>query len=328
MSANRNQAVDFLKVFVITSVVFLHIPATYDWISWYAQIIGRLGVPICFTISGYFLYAGMQRSGLAYWKKYLCNIGRILLVWLLIYTPILIHGWPDALHAIREIICRTPAYLWFMTALFVGGWTFVLYIRNECLYWIFAIVLYILGCSGGTYIDFLGLQDFWKPYLNLFITTRNGIFLTPIFLAMGALIYQMQHEYKFNIRKKYMLMVMLVTACLYLAEVILCVTTIASSSGDRTFYMTMPLLVFMLVYIVMKSQLQTNMDTRICRDFSTFIYCAQYGFISIYLLCIRHLSSTTSNGLHCFLFVLVGSILLFYILKKLHIGRTVLSWLV
>ena len=125
-----------------------------------------------------------------------------------------------------------------------------------------------------------------------------------------------------------MLMVMLVTACLYLAEVILCVTTIASSSGDRTFYMTMPLLVFMLVYIVMKSQLQTNMDTRICRDFSTFIYCAQYGFISVYMICIRHLSNTTSNCPHCFLFVLVRSILLFYILKKIHIGRTVLSWLV
>ncbi len=77
MSANRNQAVDFLKVFVITSVVFLHIPAIYDWMSWYAQIIGRLGVPICFTISGYFLYAGMQRSSLSYWGKYLRNIGRI-----------------------------------------------------------------------------------------------------------------------------------------------------------------------------------------------------------------------------------------------------------
>lgn len=74
MNANRNQAVDFLKVFVITSVVFLHIPATYDWMSWYAQIIGRLGVPICFTISGYFLYAGMQRSGLSYnWVDYMMN---------------------------------------------------------------------------------------------------------------------------------------------------------------------------------------------------------------------------------------------------------------
>ena len=275
MSANRNQAVDFLKVFVITSVVFLHIPATYDWMSWYAQIIGRLGVPICFTISGYFLYAGMQRSGLSYWKKYLRNIGRILLVWLLIYAPILIHGWNDALHAIRELICRTPAYLWFMTALLVGGWTFVLYTWNNYLYLLVAIALYILGCSGGTYIDFLGLQDFWKPYLDLFITTRNGLFLTPIFLALGALIYQLQHELRFQFQSKKLLMTIAVTACLYLSEVILCITTIASSSGDRTFYITMPLFIFIMVFVVMKSNLHTTLDTRICRDFSTFTQTSQ-----------------------------------------------------
>ena len=191
-----------------------------------------------------------------------------------------------------------------------------------------AIALYILGCSGGTYIDFLGLQDFWKPYLDLFITTRNGLFLTPIFLALGALIYQLQHELRFQFQSKKLLMAIAVTACLYLSEVILCITTIASSSGDRTFYITMPLFIFIMVFVVMKSNLHTTLDTRICRDFSTFIYCAQYGFINMYMLLIRHFFHATPNGFHCFLFVLWGSLLMFYILHKRQIGRNILSWLV
>ena len=316
---------------MITSVVFLHIPATYDWMARYAQIIGRLGVPICFTISGYFLYAGMQRSGLFYWRKYLRNIGRILLVWLLIYAPILIHSWPDAFHAIRELICLTPAYLWFMTALLIGCGTFVLYFFNKRIYWLLAIILYLLGCSGGTYMEFLGLQDFWNSYLHVFITTRNGLFLTPIFLAMGAMIYQLLQENPTPLSaslSQNMLKITAVTACLYLVEVIFCVTTIASDSGDRTFYMTMPLFVFMIVFVVMKSQLHTILDTRICRDFSTFLYCAQFGFINIYMFFMHYIANTKPNGLYCFLFVICISILLFYILKKRHIGRTILSFLV
>ena len=87
-------------------------------------------------------------------------------------------------------------HLWFLPALLVA--VPVVYI---CLFKLglgktilFGFLLYLIGMAGNVYGGYLmqipGIQSIYQAYLQVFSTTRNGLFFGVIFIAMGALFAQ------------------------------------------------------------------------------------------------------------------------------------------
>ena len=91
------------------------------------QYLARLGVPFFFAVSGMFLCRSIEKYGASQaLKKYLIRIGRVLLIWLLIYSPILIAWSESVLRLLQEIVFKTPAYLWYLTGLLFAAIPFCL----------------------------------------------------------------------------------------------------------------------------------------------------------------------------------------------------------
>lgn len=83
------------------------------------------------------------------------------------------------LRLISEIFFKCPAYLWYLVAVIVASLLFIYSYRKigRKIMLILSIVLYLIGVSGNRYLYVPEILKVWELYLDIFITTRNGIFL-------------------------------------------------------------------------------------------------------------------------------------------------------
>lgn len=124
-------------------IPLLHIPFSNNgFIVILQQYFARIGVPYFYAVSGMFLISSIKKYGnrIALFQ-YLKRIGRLLLVWLVIYSPIIIRF---DLYAIQQLIFRTPAYLWYLTGLLVAALPFCL-VKNRKALFACALILYFSG---------------------------------------------------------------------------------------------------------------------------------------------------------------------------------------
>lgn len=127
--------IDIVRLFFACMIPLLHIPfGDLVVITFLRQYVSRLGVPYFFAVSGFFLKQSMDCKGrycaMAVYEK---RVGRLLLTWLAIYSPILIASYSDMLLLLKEILFLTPAYLWYLTALLVAGIPFCLATNRKML---------------------------------------------------------------------------------------------------------------------------------------------------------------------------------------------------
>ena len=154
----KYKGIDIGRVIFACLIPILHIPFSdsivIDVIRLY---ISRLGVPFFFAVSGMFLSRPIEKYGInAALKRYLFRVGRVLLIWLLIYSPLLIIGAESYLKLLQQILFKTPAFLWYLSSLLVAAIPFCLVKNRKVLYGC-ALVLYITGtCFGETYKWLLG----------------------------------------------------------------------------------------------------------------------------------------------------------------------------
>ncbi len=192
-SSREYSMIDVMKLFFAVSIIHFHVPKNNTFGYLWGQYLGRLGVPFFMAVTGFFLYGRVEKQNgykpfalVGYQKRIL----KLILIWTLIYSPILLYrvytrglAW-----SIQQYLFKTPAYLWYLTALLIGCFIYCGFAYNIKLYFAVAIALYMIGASGNTYVDIFGLRDVWTPYWNVFLTTRNGVFLAPVFLGLGGLI--------------------------------------------------------------------------------------------------------------------------------------------
>ena len=157
------------------------------------QIIARIAVPLFFIISGYLFFAKLDNerewndyANVTALKHYVFRLGKLYLIWSIFYLPfnyLLVRG--DGLHAmtflryLRDFFFPGSYYhLWFLPALMVAVCAVYVLRRYVSLTTtiIISALLYLIGMLGNVY----------PQMIQLFVTTRNGIFFGMLFISLGA----------------------------------------------------------------------------------------------------------------------------------------------
>lgn len=318
--ANRYAQIDVLEFVFAILIVCLHISGNDQESIVYliGQYVGRIGVPFFFAVSGFFAYQKVKDgSPLEYLKRQEIKLLRIFLIWTLIYLPITFHVayinhgsnvLVGILAYVRELVFLAPAYMWYLVALIIGLIPFVLYgVSHLPQYTIGASLFYILDTLLNGYRTITGLDSF-EFFYDFFLTSRNGVFFTPIFLSVGAWI---NIAYKKQIISKWSL-TFIITYIIFVVEVT-CVILHVPKGEDCSMYFSLPLVIGTLLGIVLNiSVIKENQMTNFLKSASLIIYCSQYGFINAYKKLIGDI-----NEVILWIMVVISGCILAYSIQKL-----------
>ena len=254
--------IDICRFFFACIIPLLHIKVTSPIILIIQRYISRLGVPFFFAVSGVFLSESIKKYGeAAALKKYMHRIGRIFLFWLIVYSPLLLKRHSITL---QNALFKTPAYLWYLSALLFAAIPFCL-IKRKHLYPI-AIALYIFGTLfSETYRWAVGE---FLLYTRLFLTTRNGLFFALPLMCIGELSWT----------KKPRSGLMLFSLALLACEISFSLVKTAPED-DRSMYFFLPLTIYFFIPLVKAWNPEINSFS--IRTLSSAIYVMQYGIINV-----------------------------------------------
>lgn len=299
----KYKGIDVGRVIFACLIPILHIPFSDSMvIDIIRQYISRLGVPFFFAISGMFLSKSIEKFGInAALKRYLIRVGRVLLIWLLIYSPLLIIGADSYLRLFQQILFKTPAFLWYLSSLLFAAIPFCL-VKNRKTLYVCAAVLYIFGTIfGETYKWLLGGVP---CYESIFLTTRNGIFFGLPLLCVGELTWKTE---------KKSLPLLLVSGIALIAEIAF-VGAHAEKMDDRSMYLMLPLFIFALVLLF--RDWNPKIDGKYLGGISSAIYVMQYGIITVGTLVFRKLNLTATNVMWLVYIAVVLIPVVFYLLLR------------
>ncbi|WP_343347382.1 acyltransferase [Terrisporobacter petrolearius] len=331
MKENRD-FVDLSKLCFAFLIVFLHVDNNNIIVKNTAQYISRLGVPFFFTISGYFFYKKVNFEGdlLGVTRKTIKRLIKLYLVWIVIYMPILLNNLDkngdlkeNIMRFVQELLFRAPAFQWYTLALAVGlVITVYIYRKNSFQFTIIVLsLLYIVGCFGNTYLHILKLDNIFQEYLTIFLTTRNGLFFSPLFIFMGIEISKFEDKIDKN---KYKLASM-VCLIAYFFEVYL-VQSNQLKNDDCSMYFTLPLVIVFICITILKNNIKVKYSKEM-RQLSTFIFCSQYGFIYVTNILLNKIFGFNINPFTFLICILFEISMSFIILRKIKYGRRILSYI-
>lgn len=183
----RVDAVRFILALLVISIhtqPFININSNLE--LFVSQFLGRLAVPLFFSLSGYYLHQKIQRSenpDLVVKNNITKLIKIYLLTWIL-YIPIWFYQ-NRPINLISFVIDALWGgmhyHLWYFPALILG--TIIVYtlskFRNRNLAWYLVVILYIIGMGLNAYYPYLFNE---MPHIYL---SRNGLFFAPIFIMIG-----------------------------------------------------------------------------------------------------------------------------------------------
>ena len=170
--------------------------------------LGNFAVPFFFACSGFLFFAKLNtldnEGQKDYYKKWSIRIGKMYLVWTLIYFCFVFTGWVNSglsweqpLRYIHHaLVFSTYATIWFLPALWVGV-SICYWMKRHCSGIVTFIVMAILLLIGNTFGSYgtlvcerLGgaISSMYDWYMDVFITWRNGAFNGAPFVALGMLI--------------------------------------------------------------------------------------------------------------------------------------------
>lgn len=150
----KYRGVDIGRIIFACLIPILHMALPGVATPFVQQYISRLGVPFFYAVSGMLLYSSLQkRTPVDAWKRYVAKITRLLLIWLVIYSPFI---WKAGNLTVQNILFKTPAFLWYLTGLLVASIPFC-FVRNRQALYACSAILYFLGTIfGDTYRWLLG----------------------------------------------------------------------------------------------------------------------------------------------------------------------------
>lgn len=262
-------------------------------------------------------------------KNTIKRLLKLYIVWIVIYMPILLRNLNEGnrfkeniVRFIQELLFMAPAFQWYTLALLIGMYVTVYISKKKSFkFTIFVLgLLYIVGCLGNTYLHIFNLENILKTYLSIFLTTRNGLFFSPIFIFIGMLISKYEHQ--IGEKNKY-IAVCIVCLIVYFLEVSL-VQLNPLKNDDCSMYFTLPLVTTFICIIVLKNDIKLKYSKEM-RNLSTFIFCSQYGFIFITNTLINKTLSFKINSIIFWICIIFEISTSFIILRKTKYGRFILN---
>ena len=216
--------------------------------------------------------------------KYIRHILRLYAVWTIIYFPltyILSHGDMNWISYIKECVYKGSfSHLWYLPSIAVAMLVVYLISKkvDDRIVMCISFLLYFIGAFADTYswlIYGTVLEGSIRSILNVFMTTRNGVFFLPIYVAMGKCIakYKKKHMNQSSVTG-YLLFFSMV---LFLLEGILMAK---KQSIDTNYYFTLlflvPLLLLMLLYRDKSGNRISDETSIFLRKESSIIYYMHY----------------------------------------------------
>lgn len=208
MKSQNYPWIDRVKYLVSFLVLIIHFRPLSDYNPIVdfssAQIIARIAVPFFFISAGYFIGVnGLEKNVVI---KSIKKNFKLYVVWTIIYLPISIiifmPQYPNIL--LNLTVLGVYFHLWFIPALIFSLIT--LYYLSKLLkpftITLIAFLFFVLGVFGDSYHGVL--QSGWfldgmNQYLEIFTTTRNGLFFGLLFVSLGYYIQKSDITSKINI---------------------------------------------------------------------------------------------------------------------------------
>ncbi len=200
--------VDYFKLLAAFLVIAIH---TAPMASFNNQIdflltgvLARIAVPFFLMVTGYFLLPQYFFQRTENFRTLITFLKKTLLLYavaIMIYLPVNFYAGQLSDVGIFDIFRMlvfdgTFYHLWYLPASILGIILLILMSRKISFQAVFVItlVLYSIGLLGDSYFGFISgcgpLKMIYEDMFRVFSYTRNGIFYTPVFLAMGAGIKQ------------------------------------------------------------------------------------------------------------------------------------------
>ena len=297
--------IEILRIICACAIPLLHIRLTGDVAYYLQQYIARLGVPFFFAISGMFLSQSMKNySAEKAWKKYIARTGKLFCVWLVIYLPLLIL---TESFSLKEIVFKTPAFLWYIGGLMVASIPFC-FVKNRNFLYVTAVALYIVGTLFGD--TYKWLTGGIPGYEQLFITTRNGLFFAlPIMLA---------GEKVWALKKKH-ISYLIISAIMLFAEISM-VGAFVEEGSDRSMYLTIPAFIVLSLRAII--DWNPTIECTYLGGISTAIYLMQYGIITVgYAFFDRIASESIWNDYIIYVLVIIVPSLFYIAVKDTKVSK-------
>jgi surface polysaccharide O-acyltransferase-like enzyme len=191
--STRNVGIDAFRIYFQILIVWGHVtffgfpePANevlravrYVLITW-----ARAAMPFYFIVAGYFfqpVLSGEAATLLRTLVGYTIRLGRVFVFWCAVYAALDPSGFLARLAKPWKLVLQgTQLHLWFLPSLILTAWLAALFRGRPLRLLAAGVVLYVLGLLGGAYRA--------TPIgLDLHFNTRDAVFMSTLFFALGAL---------------------------------------------------------------------------------------------------------------------------------------------
>ncbi|MBS6474658.1 MAG: serine racemase VanT catalytic subunit [Clostridiales bacterium] len=189
-----------LLVIAIHTSPFASFNANADFFL--TRILARLAVPFFFMVTGQFVLSKLfknQQGQFSFIWKYIKKILLLYGIAILLYLPIAIYAEHyqnlNLFSALKLLLFDGTFYhLWYFPALVLGILLLYFFQKFFSIKACAAIAasLYLIGLFGDSYWGIIApidpISSVYKFGFQIFSYTRNGLFMAPLFIIMGALI--------------------------------------------------------------------------------------------------------------------------------------------
>lgn len=251
-------------------------------------------VPTFFAISGFLFFSKIKefddrKDRIQYWKKWSIRIGKMYLVWTLIYFVFVFIFWirngVDVIGVLLFVMkCFTfssYATIWFLPALWIGVsicYFLIEDVNNKIIVYCIVGLLFFVGVLMDPYkyliINNSIVNKLYNGYMFIFKSFRNGFFYGAPYAMLGYIVANKKSIPKLF----YSIIGIVVFQVLFVAEAVFMKKANPSSCTDMA-VMMLPSVYFILVFLL-NINVNGNKYTLLLRKYSMLIFLGQRLFLT------------------------------------------------
>ena len=255
--------------------------------------LGNFAVPFFFTCSGFLFFSKLNmlnwKEQKNYYKQWSMRIGKMYLIWSIIYFCFVLTMWISNGFTLEKIInylhrvfvFSTYSTIWFLPALWVGVsicYWLKQHVSKRAI-WVIIITLFVIGTLFGSYTNVITriptIASFNEWYMEIFITWRNGLFNGVPYVFIGILLSE---DFGTKIPKNVSALATVIFCSLFILEAFCISHYKLSSATDMGFFMCFA--IFFMINTLIKIDITQKPIWRHCRNLSMLIFLGQRLFLS------------------------------------------------